>query len=56
LFHQAYNRPPTPSEAESCLATLAELKALHAANPPGPEIWTDLCHALLNANEFIYIP
>ena len=56
LFHQAYNRPPTPSEAESCLATLAELKALHAANPSGPEIWTDLCHALLNANEFIYIP
>jgi hypothetical protein len=56
LFHQAYNRPPTPSEAEACVATLAELKALHAANPSGPEIWTDLCHALLNANEFIYIP
>ena len=55
-FMQAYHRPPTPTELESCQATLVELKALHAANPSGPEIWTDLCHALLNANEFIYIP
>jgi hypothetical protein len=59
LFAQAYNRPPTPTELESCQATLSELKAFHAAKPaspsdPGP--WTDLCHALLNANEFLYLP
>jgi len=59
LFAQAYNRPPTPTELASCQATLSELKAFHAAKPaspsdPGP--WTDLCHALLNANEFLYLP
>ena len=59
LFAQAYNRPPTPAELDACRATLAELKAFHADKPadssdPGP--WTDLCHALLNANEFLYLP
>ena len=59
LFAQAYNRPPTPAELDACRATLAELRAFHADKPadssdPGP--WTDLCHALLNANEFLYLP
>ena len=56
LFTRAYNRLPTPTELESCQATLVELKALHASSPSGADIWTDLCHALLNANEFIYLP
>ncbi|MFM8877998.1 MAG: DUF1553 domain-containing protein, partial [Verrucomicrobiota bacterium] len=59
LFLQAYHRSPTPAELEACRATLAELKAFHASEPGGPsEIgpWIDFCHALLNANEFIYLP
>ena len=41
------------------MKNLAELKAFHASEPGGSsEIgpWIDLCHALLNANEFIYLP
>jgi hypothetical protein len=59
LFLQAYHRSPTPAELEACRTTLAELKAFHASEPGGSsEIgpWIDLCHALLNANEFIYLP
>ena len=59
LFLQAYHRSPTPAELEACRATLAELKAFHASEPSDPsEVgpWIDFCHALLNANEFIYLP
>ena len=59
LFAQAYNRPPTAAELDSCQATLSELKAFHADKAAGsvdPGPWIDLCHALLNANEFIYLP
>jgi hypothetical protein len=56
LFESAYGRLPTPEEGADCLASLDELRAFHAADNDGVETWTDLAHALLNANEFIYVP
>jgi hypothetical protein len=56
LFESAYGRLPTPEEGSDCLASLDELRAFHPADNHGVEAWTDLAHALLNANEFIYVP
>jgi hypothetical protein len=56
LFESAYGREPSASETHACLESLAELPQLRdAAAPTTAEVWTELCHALLNANEFIYI-
>jgi hypothetical protein len=52
LFESAYGRLPTKSETDACLESLAELRELHEGNV---EAWGDLCHALLNANDFIYV-
>ncbi|MFO1459987.1 MAG: DUF1549 and DUF1553 domain-containing protein [Verrucomicrobiota bacterium] len=55
LFEGAYGRLPTAAERQDCLETLAELRQLHGKESPDAESWTDLCHALLNANDFIYV-
>jgi hypothetical protein len=55
LFESAYSRLPTPTESSECLGALAELQKLHPGDDGNVELWTDLCHALLNANEFIYV-
>ena len=54
LFETACARPPAPDETSSPLESLAELRTLHAGQPD-MEAWSDLCHALLNANDFIYL-
>ena len=59
LFMEAYHRPPTPTELESCRTAFTEFRVFHATQSPdlaNRGAWTDLCHALLNANEFIYLP
>jgi hypothetical protein len=56
LFESAYGRLPTESETSACLQSLAELRQLHNTTDEGNiEAWSDLCHALLNANDFIYV-
>lgn len=56
LFETAYGRLPDGTELSACLDSLAELRQLNApAGPQSPEVWADLGHALLNANEFIYV-
>ncbi|MBL9175902.1 MAG: DUF1553 domain-containing protein [Verrucomicrobiales bacterium] len=55
LFESAYGRLPTAAESRDCLETLADLRQLHGAEATDAESWTDLCHALLNANDFIYV-
>ncbi len=56
LFESAYGRLPTESEAGACLESLTEFRQLHqAADKREVEAWSHLCHALLNANEFIYV-
>jgi hypothetical protein len=54
LFETAYGRPPTEAETAACLESLAELRPLQASGDD-TALWTDLCHALLNANDFIYV-
>lgn len=54
MFETAYARPPATEEHHACLESLAELRTLHAAHEE-LDVWTDLAHALLNANEFIYL-
>jgi hypothetical protein len=55
LFESAYGRLPTAGERMACEESLAELRLLHGASGDAVEVWADLCHALLNANEFIYV-
>jgi hypothetical protein len=55
LFEGAYGRLPTPAETRDCLETLTELRQLHGREAADVESWADLCHALLNANDFIYV-
>jgi len=55
LFESAYGRPPTPAEVSACLESFAELEVLRGVGTDPVEVWTDLAHALLNANEFLYL-
>ena len=54
LFESAYGRLPTDGEINTCQVSLGELRQLHE-DKPGIEEWVDICHALLNANDFIYV-
>ena len=56
LFESAYGRLPTETETSACLESLGELRRLHnTTDERNIEPWSDLCHALLNANDFIYV-
>ena len=56
LFETAYGRLPTQSEIQACHDSLVELADLHHARDVNDlDVWADLCHALLNANDFIYL-
>jgi hypothetical protein len=60
LWRTTYGRDPLPAELTKAQEFLAEQQAL-AANAGGdPETalqsaWTDLAHAVLNANEFLFV-
>jgi hypothetical protein len=54
MFETAYARPPSHEELRACLESLTELRNLHASRAD-LDVWTDLGHALFNANEFIYL-
>jgi len=45
----ALSRPPTTEEREAMRSFLANHKG------PFPDAVTDLCHSLLNLNEFLYV-
>jgi hypothetical protein len=55
LFETAYSRPPTVTELSTCESALEEFKRSHETTDGSLEPWADLCHALINANEFIYL-
>ena len=60
LFERTLGRPAHPSEVELCLAFLNEQATLlireGCSEAEGStQAWTDLCHCLLNSNEFIYL-
>jgi len=49
------SRAPTPTETASAQAFLeAQALELNAA-PDDVRVWTDLCHVLLNAKEFLFV-
>jgi cytochrome c553 len=55
LFASAFARIPATEESESCRESLTELRKLHG-NGNEVDVWSDFCHALFNANEFIFLP
>ncbi len=56
LFEMAYGRMASDEEAAECLGALDELlREIPAQGTQNVEAWSQLCHALLNANEFIYL-
>ena len=55
MFEAAYGRGPAPSELDACRASLAEFKKLESTDDTSPQTWTDLCHSLFCANDFIYL-
>jgi len=56
-YQLCFSRAPSAAEQQQAVAFLAHQEALHASQGnPALEALTDLCHALLNANEFLYIP
>jgi len=48
LYTMAFSRPPTPEEAASALAFVAE-------QSNDPRAWQDLAHVLLNVKEFVFV-
>ena len=52
LFETAFCRPPQRAEVSASLASLEELKLLHTNEST---VWSEFCHALLSANDFIYL-
>jgi len=56
FFESAYGRVASAAETDACLESLAELRQFHdAGDGTNIEAWSDLCHVLLNANDFIYV-
>ncbi len=54
IFETACTRPPTADETQLSLASVDELRQLHPGEPESA-VWSEFCHALLNANDFIYL-
>ncbi|QEL15003.1 PSD1 and planctomycete cytochrome C domain-containing protein [Limnoglobus roseus] len=58
-YRLAFGRPPTPTEAAAAREFLRQQVGVasgKAVTPDGrKKAWTDFCHALLNANEFLYV-
>jgi len=54
LFETALSRPPTTDETTAALESLAELRGLRPAEPEAV-LWSELCHALVSTNDFIYL-
>ena len=48
IWRQAFARAPTPEELEMCRAFLEE-------RPEDDQAWAELCHALMNTKEYIYL-
>jgi hypothetical protein len=55
LFRTAFAREADTAEVDACLATLAELRADPSTAGQPEDAWSQLCHALLSTNEFIYL-
>jgi hypothetical protein len=58
LFERVLSREPAPAERDRLLRFVREQAARLAAESDDPQrdAWTDLALALLNGNEFVYVP
>lgn len=55
-YQIAFGRRPTSAEAAAALGFLrAQAAACDDASAATVQSWTDFCHVLLNANEFLYV-
>lgn len=55
-YQIAFGRGPTSTEAAAALDFLhAQAAACGDASAAASQSWTDFCHVLLNANEFLYV-
>ena len=55
LYETAFARLPSSSELAACQDSLREFRELQGTPDNSPQVWTDLCHALMSANDFIYL-
>jgi len=60
LFSEALGRKPSQSETQSLIEFVQNQAAAYelpyTAQGTDPRLWTDVCHVLLNAKEFLYLP
>jgi hypothetical protein len=54
-YRLTFGRPPTESERHRAVAFLDEQSKRVKAADARVAAWTDLCHVLLNASEFLYV-
>ena len=54
LFETSLTRLPTAEEKQLMLDSLGEIQAVHPGEPEKIG-WQEICHALLNSNDFIYL-
>ena len=54
LFETGYGRPPTEEEVKASLESFADLRTAYTGEPESAA-WSEFCHALLGANDFIYL-
>ncbi len=52
LYREAFTRDPTPAELQAALHFLSEERAQQRSEF---ELWSDLCHVLVNVKEFTFI-
>ncbi|MBW3596261.1 MAG: DUF1553 domain-containing protein [Planctomycetes bacterium] len=59
LYLTAFARPPHPNETAAAVAFLDHQAEEYGLQPesgaPDVRVWTDLCHALFNSKEFIFV-
>jgi hypothetical protein len=56
LYETAFARPPSADEVREAIDFLQEQSLRHGVGSESPQVWTDLCHVLINVKEFIFIP
>ena len=60
LFLEALGRKPSHAETQALLAFVQDQAAAYAlpyaSQNQDQRLWTDVCHVLLNAKEFLYLP
>jgi hypothetical protein len=59
MFQQALSREPNPDETKRWTSAVQQLANLHDVTPDdilsNLAIWQDVCHAMFNLKEFIYL-